>query len=86
MREEDLEFVIAKESDIDRIWTFLTKFFFADEPITNGCGIMRGDSWFDKMMRKEVCKDIKRKSLMTPFSIMAVDKNNEIMGRENIIY
>ena len=85
VNEEDVEFVIAKESDMDRIWDTLVSCFFSDEPITKATGIVSGNSFFDRMLQKEIRKEIKKKSLKAPTSILAVNKNTkEILGEKPI--
>ena len=80
VKVEDIDYVIAKESDADRIWDFMVEAFFPDEPSFKCIHLLKGDGWFDRFLRDMTRKDMKKKNLLTPHSIMAVDKNGDILG------
>lgn len=80
-QEEEFTFKIVNEEDYPKVKAFLDEAFFPDEPIFRSTKLMVGSGGLvDRYIANLVKKFLVINCLKNSTSIVAIDKNGEIVG------
>ena len=78
--QNGITFKIVTLDDFEKVKSFLDEAFWADEPIFRSTQLLGGTGYVDKYLTDEIIKMSVKKPLENGTSMVALDKNGDIIG------